>query len=136
MKGKEGVRKGRRWPLIVLACVALFGGMGLGLWYGWVFDPVEYTDTDLSHLAAVYRDEYILMVSQAYVLNGDLDAARARLALLSVPDTAVLVANVAESALARGASDLDIQSLARLAAAMGVQRDALAPYVDGAEGAP
>jgi hypothetical protein len=103
--------------------------MGLGLWYGWVIDPVEYRDTDVSHLAAVYRAEYILMVSQAYALDGDLSAARARLALLASPDPALTVADVAEAAIAQGASELDIRSLARLAKALGAERDSLAPYV-------
>ena len=132
----NGVRKGRLWPLILLAWVALLGGMGLGLWYGWVFDPVEYRNTDVSHLASVYRDEYVLMVGETYALDGNLDAARARLALLDLADPANHVADRAEALLARGAPDLDVQVLARLAAALGVQREALAPYLAGGDVAP
>jgi hypothetical protein len=110
--------------------------MGLGLWYGWVLDPVEYKDTDVSHLASVYRDEYVLMVAQTYALDGDLDAARARLALLSMPEPASRVADLAEASIGRGASQLDIQVLARLASALGVQREALTPYLEGGGSAP
>jgi hypothetical protein len=110
--------------------------MGLGLWYGWVLDPLEYRDTDVSHLASVYRDEYVLMVGETYALDGDLDAARARLALLSVPDPAALVADQAQAFISRGASPLDIQALARLAAALGVRRDALSPYLEEGDGSP
>ena len=130
------VNKGRVWPLILLAWVALLGGMGLGLWYGWVLDPVEYRDTDVSHLAPVYRDEYVLMVGETYALDGDLDAARARLALLGQEDVGSLVADQAQAAIARGAAVLDIQALARLAAALGTQRDELAPYLVGGDGLP
>jgi hypothetical protein len=130
------VRKGRLWPVILLASVALLGGMGLGLWYGWVLDPVEYTDTDVSHLASVYRDEYVLMVGEAYALDGDLDAARARLALLDLADPATHVADLAQAALERGAPRLDVQALARLAAALGAQRETLAPYLEGGDDAP
>jgi hypothetical protein len=130
------VRKGRLWPLILLASVALFGGMGLGLWYGWVLDPVEYTNTDVSRLAAVYRDEYVLMVGETYALDGNLDAARARLALLELADPANYAADLAEAALARGAPRLDVEVLARLAAALGVRRVTLAPYLEGGDGAP
>ena len=63
------MRKRRLWPLILLASFALFGGMGLGLWYGWVLDPVEYTNTDVSRLASVYRDEYVLMVGDSLSPN-------------------------------------------------------------------
>ena len=125
------MRKSRLWPLILLASLALLGGMGLGLWYGWVLDPVEYTDTDVSHLASVYRDEYVLMVSEAYALDGDLDAARARLALLSVADPAGRVADQAQASISRDAPQLDIQALARLARALGARRDMLTPYLEG-----
>jgi hypothetical protein len=108
--------------------------MGLGLWYGWVLDPVEYRDTDISHLASLYRDEYVLMVSETYALDGDLDAARARLALLPVNDPGARVADQAEAGIARGASQSDIQALARLAWALGVRRDTLIPYVEGGGG--
>ena len=130
------MRKGRLWPLILLASVAVLGGMGLGLWYGWVLDPVEYRDTDVSHLASVYRDEYVLMVSEAYALDGDLDAARARLAQLSTSDPGLLVADQAQAAIARGASQLDIQALARLATALGARREAFAPYLEGGDALP
>jgi hypothetical protein len=132
----NAVRKGRLWPLILLASVALLGGMGLGLWYGWVLDPVEYRNTDVSHLAPVYRDTYVLMVGEAYALDGDLDAARARLALLHLADPANHVADLAEATLARGAPRLDVQALARLAAALGAQRETLAPYLEGGGDAP
>jgi len=130
------VDKGRLWPLILLASVAVLGGMGLGLWYGWVLDPVEYRDTDVSHLQSVYRDEYVLMVGETYAMDGDLDAARARLALLGQEDVGALVADQAQAAIARGAAELDIQALARLAAALGARRDELAPYLVGGDGLP
>ena len=37
----------RTWLTILLAVVGLAGGVGLGLWYGWIVDPVEWTDTDI-----------------------------------------------------------------------------------------
>jgi hypothetical protein len=120
----------------LLALVALLGGMGLGLWYGWVLDPVEYRDTDVSRLASIYRDEYVLMVGETFALDGDLDAARARLALLGVPDVAARVADQAQTAIKREDSELDIQALARLAVALGAEREALTPYLEGEDGAP
>ena len=123
------------WTLFWVALVAVLAGAGLGLWYGWVVNPVEYQDTDVAHLYAVYRDEFVLMVGQAYALDGDLDTARARLALLSWPDPANTVADMAEAAIEQGSSRLDVQALARLAAALGVQRDTLRPYLGLAPGA-
>jgi hypothetical protein len=130
MRGK------RRWAVFWVALVAVLAGTGLGLWYGWVVNPVEYKDTDVAHLYAVYRDEFILMVGEAYALDGNLDTARARLALLSLPDPANAVADLAEASLSRGASQLDVQALARLAAALGAQRESLYPYLGASLTAP
>jgi hypothetical protein len=121
-----------KWTLFWVALVAVLAGAGLGLWYGWVVNPVEYKDTDVAHLYAVYRDEFILMIGEAYAVDGDLDTARARLALLSLPDPANTIADMAEGVIEQGGSRLDVQALARLAAALGVQRDTLRPYLGSA----
>ena len=118
-----------KWTLFWVALVAVLSGAGLGLWYGWVVNPVEYKDTDVAHLYTVYRDEFILMVGEAYAVDGDLGTARARLALLSLPDSANTIADMAEAAIGQSGSRLDVQALARLAAALGVQRDTLRPYL-------
>jgi hypothetical protein len=129
------MRRRRGWALLVVALVAVLAGAGLGLWYGWVVNPVEYKDTDVAHLYAVYRDEFVLMVGEAYAVDGDLDTARARLALLSLPDPANTVADMAETTLAQDGSRVDVEALARLAAALGAQRDSLRPYLGASPGA-
>jgi hypothetical protein len=113
----------------LLAIVGLLGGVGLGLWYGWEIDPVEYTDTDIAHLHPVYKDEFILMVSKAYALDGDLATARARVALLALPDPANAVADLAERAIAQDAPPPQIRTLAQLANAMGAPRESFQPYL-------
>jgi hypothetical protein len=129
MRGRRG------WALFAAMLVAVLAGVGLGLWYGWVVNPVEYKDTDVAHLYAVYRDEYILMVGEAYAQDRDLDTARARLALLSLPDVASTVADLAEAAASQGKPRLDTEALARLATDLGAGRDTLSPYLDAASGA-
>ena len=119
----------RVWIIVLLAILGLAGGVGLGLWYGWVIDPVEYTDTDIAHLYPQGKDEFITMASQAYALDGDLDTARARIALLDLPDPANAVAGVTERAIARNAPRSQIRVLAQLASAMGAQGEALDPYL-------
>ena len=123
----------RVWA-IVLALVGIAAGVGLGLWYGWEIDPVEYTDTDIAYLHPVYRDEYIRLVSSAYALDGDLDTARARIVLLAVPDPAAAVADLAERAIAEGVGASDVGLLARLAVDLGANRDALEPYLAQGDG--
>jgi hypothetical protein len=75
------------------------------------------------------------MVSEAYALDGNLDAARARVALLALPDPANALADLAERAIARNAPLPHIRALARLAAAMGAERDTLRSYTSLSEDA-
>jgi hypothetical protein len=89
----------------------------------------------MSHLHPTYRDEFILMVSKAYALDGDLDIARARIALLDQPDPANAVADLAERHIAQGAPPLQIRTIAQLANAMGAPREAFRPYLS-VESAP
>ena len=124
----------RGWIAVLLAVVGLAGGIGLGLWYGWEIDPVSYTDTEIAHLHPLYRDEYILMVSKAYALDGDLDTARARIALLAPADPANAVADLAERTIAQNAPPPQIRVLAEMADAMGAGRETFRPYLPVDEG--
>lgn len=126
----------REWGIALLAIVGLIGGGGIGLLIGWVIAPVEYVDTDISHLSSAYKEEFTLMVGEAYALDGDLDTAKARIALLSLPDPSVAIADLAERAIAQNAPPSHIRVLARLAAAMGTQRETLRPYLPSTEGMP
>ena len=123
MSGKRG------WITILLAIVGLASGTALGLWYGWMVDPVEWTDTDMAHLHPSYRDEFILMVGNAYALDGDLGMARARIALLALPDPANAVADLAEQHIAKSVPPPQIRVLAQLASAMGAEREVFRPYL-------
>jgi hypothetical protein len=126
----------REWGIVLLAIVGLIGGGGMGLLIGWVVAPVEYVDTDISHLSSAYKEEFILMVGEAYALDGNLDTAKARIALLSLSDPSAAIADLAERAIARNAPPSHIRTLARLAAAMGAQRETLRPYLPSTEGTP
>ena len=116
----------------VIALLSLIGlglGIGLGLLVGWILWPVEYYDTEIADLKEVHRADYVLMVSDAYALTGDLDAARERLSQLGVTDVAALVVFHAELALAAGAPEAEVGRLAQLAAALGATSPTLAPYL-------
>jgi hypothetical protein len=110
-----------------MAIVGLCVGIGLGLWYGWALDPVEYVDTELTYLHPAYQQEYILMVSEAYAVDRDLDAARARIAMLDLPYPAATVGDLAERAIDESQPPMRVQALVRLALALGVEREAFDP---------
>ncbi len=126
------MRKGG-WTILLMAVVGLTGGVILGLWYGWEVEPVEYTDTDIAHLHPAYKNDFVLMTAEAYALDGDLDIARARLAMLGLPNPAEAVADQAEQAIARGAPSDHTRALVQLAVAMGARRDPFQPFLTPAD---
>ena len=65
------------WFLVVLVV-----GLGLGLLYGWVINPVSYQDTTLESLRIDYKTDYTLMVAEVYHQEKDLSWALNRLTLL------------------------------------------------------
>jgi hypothetical protein len=60
--------------------IVLFIGIGVGLLYGWVIDPVEYVDTYPDALREDYKALYVLMVAETYQMERDLDRAVEQLA--------------------------------------------------------
>lgn len=68
-----------RWTLFFLVIVV---GLGLGLVYGWVINPVSFQDTTLSNLRIDYKTDYTLMVAEVYHQENDLEWALNRLTLL------------------------------------------------------
>lgn len=62
--------------------IVILVGVGIGLAYGWVVNPVEYVDTSPDTLRSDYKADYVLMVAEAYDRDGDLYLAVRRLALL------------------------------------------------------
>jgi len=62
--------------------IVLIVGIGLGLLYGWVVNPVEYMNTTIDSLREDYKTDYVLMVAEVYHANQDLEWALNRLALL------------------------------------------------------
>lgn len=57
-------------------------GVGFGLLYGWVIEPVKYVDTAPDSLRLDYKTDYVLMVAEAYQVERDLNLAVQRLTLL------------------------------------------------------
>ncbi len=77
----------------------------------------------------VTTDEYIVLVSALYALDGDVERARVRLGLLDLADQGATVADLAERFKQEGRGDLLVVDLATLARALGTERESLLPYV-------
>ncbi|MBI4315940.1 MAG: hypothetical protein HY872_08100 [Chloroflexi bacterium] len=103
-----------RPSLILLGLVV---GLGFGLLYGWVISPVSYTDTRPAVLRADYKDQYVILIADAYAADGNLTRAGERLATLGLPAPAEAVAALAQRLTAEGK---DASALAALAADLGL----------------
>lgn len=93
-------------------------GIALGLVYGWVIDPVEYTDVTPNVLREDYRVDFVLMTAEAYQSDFDANKAAQNLALLGSEPPADIVASALNYANLNGFTANEIQTLQALLTAM------------------
>ncbi len=113
---------------LVTIILGLAVGASIGLTVGWIA-PINSPQTAPSVLSAKWQSDWVLMTAQAYSLDGDLNLARQRLALLGEGDAGAQVARRGEQALDEGLPPAYVGTLARLAAALGVRTPVLTPYL-------
>jgi len=104
---------------VFAALLGLIVGLGLGLLYAYVIDPVDVADTTLASLRVEYKAEMTQLIADAYAVDGDLERARARLVALSQGDPIQAVIALAQRAATSGADPSRVQTLANLALALG-----------------
>lgn len=105
----------RRWFLFLIVVLL---GVGIGLLYGWEFNPVKYVDTTPAKLRSDYQTDYVLMVAEAYQADGDLDLAARRLAVLGENHPAEIVRQAMIIAAQIPFADSDQELLSQLASAL------------------
>ncbi len=115
----------RRSPLFLLT--GLVVGFILGLVYAWIFTPVESFETHPASLQDGYKDIYREMIAVAYMANGDLGRAKARLELLEDEDPARRLTVQAQQTLGKDGSEGIAQALGILAAHLADEAVALIP---------
>jgi hypothetical protein len=109
----------RNWILII---VALLIGLGLGLTYGLIVDPVQYTDATPNILREDYRADYVLMIAEAYQGEQNPELAARRLAILGSEPPAQFVDGTIEYARASGFTEDELNLLRGLLTAMQTYR--------------
>ena len=105
------IYKMSRWMKFLFAVIL---GAAVGLFYGWVVNPVEYADISLQSLRVDYKDDYILMVAEAYQVDRDMGLAVSRLSELGSGSPKDMVTSALNYAMQNsfGAQDLSLlQSL-------------------------
>lgn len=104
----------RNWYLLT----GLLLGLGLGLAYAWVLNPVKFVDTAPAALRADFKDQYRILIAAAYQDTGDLARAESRLALLGDPDPVTALTSQAQHLLLTGDPSNSALALAILAQAI------------------
>ena len=94
-----------RWFRFLLVILI---GIGLGLIYGWLINPVEYIDTSPNTLRIDYKSDYVLMVAESYQLDQDTSLVLRRLALLGSDPAADIIRQALIFAEKQGYTDADI----------------------------
>ncbi len=103
---------------IIVIFMSLALGIALGLVYGWVIEPVEFTDVTPDLLREDYRVDYILMTAEAYTNDFDSAAAARRLAVLGSNAPTSYVVSAIEYANLNAFTEDEITALQTLLTAM------------------
>jgi hypothetical protein len=94
-------------------------GALLGIAYTRYFQPVRYVDISPNTLQANFKDQYRSLIAAAYLSNGDLVRATARLELLGDKDSSRALTEQAQRTLAIDGGSNEARSLGILAIALG-----------------
>ena len=104
-----------RWSKFLIAVIL---GAAVGMFYGWVVNPVEYVDIAPASLRVDYKTDYVLMIAEAYQAEHDLGLAVRRLAVLGSAAPKDIVANALSYALQHDYASQDLSLLQSLGEAL------------------
>jgi hypothetical protein len=111
------MRGERRGPWYLITGLVI--GLTIGVLYAWLVSPVNYTNTSPASLRADFKDQYRTLIAAAYMANGDLVRAKARLNLLKDEDVYRTLSEQAQRTLAEGRYPQEARALGLLAIALG-----------------
>lgn len=121
-------------PTLLLLGIAM--GLGLGLVYTWIIQPVELINTTPPLLRSDYRQDWIRLVGAAYLADGDLGRARARLEGLATEEIGVALDGLIEAYAIAGHPADQLRRLATLADVVGVRTPLVEIYLQVVEEVP
>jgi hypothetical protein len=103
--------------------IAIFLGLTLGLAYGWFVSPSSTAATSLNTLRIDYKADIVLMVAEAYQVEGNLELAIQRLSGISNTPPALQIEESIQFARKAGYTEPDINRMQTLLNAI----DGIAP---------
>jgi hypothetical protein len=108
-----------RLLIVIVIAVCLIGGLGIGLFVGWMVWPVDITNVDLFDLKPAAQEDYIVLTAETFAADRNLTAAKERLAKLRDPNIQERIGDLAKKYDAENRPE-GIE-LAMLAVALGSQ---------------
>jgi hypothetical protein len=81
-------------------------------------------------LQGSYRREYVVMIATAYAVDGDLEAARERIADLGESGEETLFSLTLDTIILQPEQEVVIGRLARLATDLGLSSPAMEPFLE------
>jgi hypothetical protein len=94
--------------------LAILLGLGAGLYYGWVINPVEYINTTPNSLRIDYKTDYVLMVAEVYQSDRNIEAAARRLAQLGDEPVIIFLQEALDYGQQAGYGQSDLNLLTEL----------------------
>lgn len=119
------------WQRIAAPGWVLLGlllGLGIGLYYTWIIDPVVYVQAGPARLSQQYKAEYIFLVSQSFAADGNWPRAQQRLAALEDPNLPQTVNTLLETYVRDLQSPEALRHMANLAQQVGAEGGAVAIF--------
>ncbi len=110
--------------LIAVIALGLIGGLLIGLWVGWIAQPVQITNVDVADLKSSSQDEYIVLTASNYAFDQNIQNAKDRLVQLHDSKINARVAALAKQYAAE--SQPYAAQVAALAIALGSTDNAVA----------
>lgn len=105
--------------------IGLIVGLGAGLYYAWIVQPIVYVQASPARLSQQAKADYILLVSQSYAATGNWAQAEQRLAALEDPQLAQTVNALLEQYV-RDLKPVELlRNLAHLAQQLGAEGGAV-----------
>lgn len=112
------------WLTWLPLLIGLLLGLASGLSYAWFIDPVQFINIAPSQLTPEDKTEFLTLVSESYLAEGDLALAQARLSWADLRQPGESLARLADEAFNAGGDPREIRALTALALALGSEPEA------------
>jgi hypothetical protein len=117
--------------IVLFIAIGLVVGVAAGLTLGWLVIPVQYVDGPMRDLSRRHKDDYTVMIANAYQVDRDVNAAIQRLTPLEVENVPLYLRDVTERFISQRGTGLeaDIRALVVLSCAMGYCTEPMQPFL-------